>query len=186
MILKVSGTEAESVVHKIGSFVESGAALMKAATKWVGLAADAIDKRLPQTDEEIERDIKLSEIELSLRERRARIEMMELDAREKKAVAEKMEADNRIRAASINSRKLSNSTHKLNTQPNKAPQAHPQKARPAPIRQLPVLSEVESNAQNAVVPPVESSERRSDVRGSKEGQSLTFTIGEKLKPSNPS
>lgn len=184
MILKVSGTEAESVVQKIGSFVESGAALMKAATKWVVLAADEIDKRLPQTDNEVERDIKLSEIELSLRERRAHVEAMELDARERRATAEKMEAENRVKAAAANHRRLSNTTHKLNTQPNKTQQ--PAQKKPAPIRQLPVLSEIEAAQATAVQPVVEAEERRSDVRGSKEGQSLTFTIGEKLKPSNPS
>ena len=167
MMLSLSGTKIELIIDETMS-------LMKSLSKWARLMADAVDKKTPQTGEEMEKDMTLSALELDLRERRARVEMLELDARERVAQAVKAEADYRLRSAAINNGRLSRTNHKT---------THAPKTTEKVIGPLPTM---ESLKVLEVKPAVKEERRSDEVRGSSEGKSLTFSLGDKLKPSTPS
>lgn len=111
MFLRVEGKEAEGVVNTIAGFFTAASSFLKAAAKKVEWEADAMEKRLPLTEAEVQKDITISGKELENRERRAKIEGMELDAREQKALADRAEAILRQRTVRTRSESLNRSTH---------------------------------------------------------------------------
>lgn len=151
MFVRVEGKEAESLFSTVAEVFTAASHLLRASAKKVSWEADALEKRLPLTEEEVQKDLAVSAKELENRERRAKVESLELDAREQKAMADRAEAILRQRTVRARSESLNRSTHKKD-----GPQA------------------------SKVHPVGQNSERRPVVRGD-EGKALTQSLGDKLK-----
>lgn len=153
MFLRIEGKEAEGVIATVAGFFTAASTLLKAAAKKIEWEADALEKRLPLTEEECQRDITISKLELDIRERKAKVEVMELDAREQTAIAIRAEAILRQRTVNTRSNSLNSTTHKKDVP------AHPNRAPSSPA----------------------GNERRTDVNRGDEGKSPTTNLGDKLK-----
>ena len=156
MRLEVSEGVATSVVSAFMGLASSASKLMMAAAEKLSWESEYMEKKMPLTDEEVKRDLSISNLELNNRERKAKVESLELDAREARAMADRAEAQLKQRTVNIRAANLNRSTHKP-----KGGQA-PSKAQPV------------------------GTERRSSVEGknSSEGKSLTYTLGDKSKESS--
>ncbi len=120
MFLRVEGKEAEGVVNTVAGFFTAASKFLMASAKKTEWESEAMEKRLPLTEAEIQKDLTISSKELENRERRAKIEGMELDAREQKALADRAEAILRQRTVRTRSESLNRANHKkVETVPGK-------------------------------------------------------------------
>jgi len=155
--MKIEGPMVDSLVGEIVELVSKAKDVLHETAKLVRILAEKKDlefqvehRRMPVTEEEIQKDITLSKKEIEIREREAAVRLLELQGREETAKAVRAEAAARLRASAA----------KQNAQrPTQSPV--PASGRPRPF------------------PPLKDLTKGEPVKP-KSSEGLTHNLGEKL------
>lgn len=107
MNVRIEGAGAEELIKVATTFFGSLNKYLLAMAKKAEMEADFLDKKTPQTEREVELDIKLTEKELELKQRQLSLLEEEMKAKELKAKADINEAQLRIKVADTRQRQLS-------------------------------------------------------------------------------